>query len=274
MESKDSLIYKIISVLLIIGIVILLVDVIIPRYTTPKPEKILESIDFSTSAWIEQYIEQTSGTFGKDFYINTAFTYNIRSNKLVVTYASQNSVEEAREYFQSLPGAQLVDRNDETSLNVTAEIDGQDLRVYNYYSLVSRVFELELTLTQEDAENVIKQLEMNFPDEELEAIQELRDFTAGEKFGGYVRYIYDTLDAFFYPNQPIYSRAYLYSGTEEGFLGSIEKLRNASTDSRFDDSQNSYYFKILDQIISIGKITTDSGDAVVTISVQVIPPED
>jgi hypothetical protein len=268
MDKKENGIYRIISILLIIGITILLVDVIIPRYIPPKPEKILKEIDFSNSAWIEDYAEQTVGVYGKDFYINTAFTYNIRSNKLVLTYASQKSVDDAREYYLGLPGAELTGRNDETSLNVTALENSQTLRVYNYYSSVSRVFEIELILNPDNAALVIGQLETAFPGQQLAAIPEIQELAAGNVYGGYVRYGYDQLDVYSHPYLPIYSRAFFYSGTEEDFLSAIAELEAHYPNYRYDETQDAYHFKIGGQIISLGHFMTDSGETVVSIALQ------
>ena len=120
--------YKILSIILLLAIILMVVFVIIPKYTPGPTEQTAEKIDFSTSAWIENYVEDTIGLFGKDFYLNTAFSYNPRSNKMIVTYASQMSVEAARDHYSSLPGAEQIGRNDETSLSITAEKNGQPLR--------------------------------------------------------------------------------------------------------------------------------------------------
>ena len=242
-----------------------------PRYFPKSPKNTLEKIDFANSAWIENYIEDEVGLFGKDFYINTAFSYNLRSNKMVVTYASQNTVEEAREYYLTLPGAELSGRNDETSLNVTADIGGQSLRVYNYFSEVSRVIELTLILNNENAELVIAQLENTFPEQELAQINKAEVFLSGDIFGGYVRYDYDQFDGFAHPYLPIFSRAYLYEGSQEDFESVIEALNQAYPESRYSDSQKANYFYINDQIISITYLVTDSGESLVTIGIQQEP---
>lgn len=259
------------SLVLIVGIVILLVDVIIPKYTPRTPARIIKEIDFSNSSWIETYTDKSYGLFGKDFFLATAFTYNVRSSKMVVTYASQNSVEEIREYYLSLPGAQLTGRNDETSLDVLVEADGQALRAYNYYSAVSRVIELELTLPPDRAQQVIAQLEAAFPAGQVAAIAELQDLAAGDTFGGYVRYRYDRLDEFSYPYTPIFSRAYYYSGGEEDFLASVGELMAAYPDSKYDQTQDTYHFKINGQLVSLGYFVTDTDGGVVTISLQQEP---
>jgi predicted DNA-binding protein (MmcQ/YjbR family) len=258
---------------LIVGIVVLVVDVIIPKYTPRTPERLIQEIDFSNPRWIEEYVEMSVGTFGKDFYVNSAFTYNVRSNKMVVTYASQNSVEEARDYFLELPGAELTGRNDETSLNVAARINDQELRVYNYYSSVSRVFELELTLPPDHSQQVVNQLELAFPAELMMGIPEIQDILQAEVFGGYVRYRYDQLDEFYYPDLPIFSRAYFFSGTETDFEGMVEDLVAAYPDYRYDETQDLHHFKVDGRIISLGDFLTDAGDNVVSISFQEAPPQ-
>jgi hypothetical protein len=268
MEMTDNNKYKLLSITLIVAIFGIIMFVIIPNFSPVTPDKIIEKIEFSNSAWIEQYIEKSVGIFEGDFFHNTAFSYNIRSNKMVVTYVTQKSVEEVRNHYLSLPGAELAGRNDETSLNVTAKVNGQELRVYNYYSSVSRVIELELTLDTSHAEQVISQLETAFPAEEMEKISEIEDLVSGDIFGGYVRYRYDDFDDFVHPNIPIFSRAYLYVGSEEDFNRAISILNEAYSSNKYDETQNTHYYRINGQIVSIGFFVTDRNEKIVTISLQ------
>lgn len=257
--------------MLVVAIVAVFIFEIVPNYFPMIQGSSLEKIDFAESTWIEHYVEENVGLFGKDFYINSAFSYNLRSNKIVVTYASQNTVEEAREYYLSLPGAELSGRNDETSLNVTAEIDGHELRVYNYYSSISRVFEIETTLDESKAEQVIRQLEMAFPAEKVAQIAGLEDLVTGDVFGGYVRYNYDSFSGFAHPYVPIFSRAYLYDGSEKDFNELIDALDAAYPENTYDDTQKANYYKIDGQIISLVYLTTDSNENIVSISIQEEP---
>lgn len=204
METAENK-YKILSIALVIAIIATITFAIVPKYLPKTPEKSLEKIDFSNSAWIEGYLEKSVDLFGKDFYVGTAFSYNIRSNKMIATYASLNSIEEARDHYLTLPEAELSGRNDGSSLNITANIDGQDLRVYNYYSSISRVFELELILDESRADTVIGQLEMAFPADAVTQIDGIEELIAGKSFGGYVRYDYDQFDGFTHPYLPIFS---------------------------------------------------------------------
>lgn len=273
MDTKENRIYQIISILLIIGIVVLVLDVIVPRYSKPTPQKILKEIDFSSPDWIEHYAELSPGVFGEDFFVNTAFTYNVRSNKMIVTYASQNSVDEIREYYAALPGAELSERNDETSLNLTVQDQGQKVRVYNYFSPVSRVIELEINLEPDNAQLVISQLEEAFPDGVLAAVPELQEILGGEVFGGYVRYSYDELDPFTYPYLPTFSRGYFFSGTEEDFLDVISALGAAQGEYRYDETQDTHYFRVQGWIFSLGHFQTDLGETVASISIQADPSQ-
>jgi len=268
MKIKGNLIYQILSVLMIVGIGILVVDVIIPKYTPRTPERMIKEIDFSNSQWIEEYAENTIGLYGKDFLVNTAFTYNIRSHKMIVTYASQNSVEETREYYLTLPGAELTGRNDETSLNIIIQENDQTARIYNYYSAVSRVFELELTLPPALAEQAIDQLAVAFPSIDNPELQQL---IAGEVFGGYVRYRYDRLDEIYFPDVPIFSRAYLFTGDESDFQAVITAMTATYPDYWYNESQDTHHFRIDDQILSLGDFLTDAGESVVSIAIQHAP---
>ncbi len=260
--------YKILAIILLLAIILMVVFVIIPKYTPEPAVQNAEKIDFSNSAWIENYVEDTIGLFGKDFFLNTAFSYNPRSNKMIVTYASQMSIEEARDHYSSLPGAEQIGRNDETSLSITAEKNGQPFKIYNYYSSISRVFELELVLDQERAERIIAQLEEAFPVQELAQINEIQEIIEGDLFGGYVRYRYDELDEYSYPDIPIFSRAYLFEGSEEDFIITLNELNEVYPDYKYDDTQNTYYYNIDGKIISVSYFVTDLNERIVSISIQ------
>ncbi len=268
MKKTENNKYKVLSVLLIFAIVAIIIFVIIPKFSQATPDKIVEKIDFSNSAWIEQYVDNNGGIYGKDFFLSTAFSYNIRSNKMIVTYASQKSIEEARDYYLALPGAEQTGRNDETSLDITAENNGQKLRVYNYFSQVSRVFELDLTPDTSRAEQIISQLKKAFPADEVAKISEIKDLVSGEVFGGYVRYQYDNLDDFAYPYVPIYSQAYIYDGTVDDYNRTVDVLKEVYLNNKYDETQNTNHFKIDGQIVSVSFFITDDNENIVSISVQ------
>lgn len=268
MKNKDKIIYTILSIMVLFAIVAMVIFVIIPKYSPMTPKRIVHRINFSNSSWIEQYLDKSVGLFGLDFYLETAFSYNLRSNKMVASYASTKSVEEARTYYLALPGARETGRNDETSLDITAEKDGQVVRAYNYYSPIARVFKLELTLDDADAENVINQLEKAFPIEELTNIAEIKDILSGENFGGYVRYRYDNLDEYAYPNIPIFSRAFLFDGTEDDFHRIVIELNEAYPTYKFDETQNTHYYQINESIVSLSFLLTDSNEKIVSIGIQ------
>lgn len=269
MEKTENTKYKILSIALIVAIVAVIIFLIVPKFFPATSDNNDEIIDFSNSEWIEQYVEKNIGElFGKDFLLSSAFSYNLRSNKMIVTFASQKSVEQIRDYFLSLPGAEQIGRNDETSLNISAESNGQKLRVYNYYSSISRVIELELTLDAVDTEQIISQLEKAFPADEIEKISEINNLVSGETFGGYVRYHYDNFDEFAHPNIPIYSRAYIYDGTEDDFNEIVGALNETYTNNKYDETQNTHFYKFNGQIVSISFFVTDANEKIVSISVQ------
>ena len=214
MEKKEKQ-FKILSIILMIAIISIIGFVIVPKYFQKTPEEKVEIIDFSSSKWIENFIEDQVGFYEKDFFLGSAFSYNPRSNRMIVTYSTQKGVSEIRDHYLSLPGAEQIGRNDETSLDITAQIEGQDLRIYNYYSPISRVIELELILDPVQAAQIIDKLGEAIPTSELTEISEIQDFLMGEIFGGYVRYRYDALDEYTYPYIPIFSQAYLYPGSRK-----------------------------------------------------------
>ena len=268
MKNTDNKKYTILSIVVFFAIVAIIVFVIFPKYSPITPKKIIEKIDFSNSTWIEQFVDKSVGIYGIDFFMDTAFSYNLRSNKMVVSYASGKSVEEARNFYLALPGARSSGKNDETNLNITAEIDGQIVRAYNYFSPIARVFKLELTLDEANADNVINQLEKSFPLEELAKISEIKAFISGETFGGYVRYRYDNLDEFAYPNIPIFSRAYIYDGNVEDFNRTVIELNMAYPTNKFDETQNTHYYQINENIVSLSFFVTDANEKIVSIGIQ------
>jgi hypothetical protein len=268
MKNNDSKKYTILSIVVFFAIVAIIVFVIFPKYSPLTPNKIIKKIDFSNSTWIEQYVDKSVGIYGIDFFLDTAFSYNLRSNKMVVSYASGKSVEDARNFYLALPGAKKTGRNDETNLNITAEKDGQVVQAYNYFSAIARVFKLEVTLDAVNAENVINQLEKSFPIEELANISKIKDFISGETFGGYVRYRYDNLDEFAFPNIPIFSRAYVYDGTVEDFNRITIELNETYPTNKFDETQNTHYYQINENIVSLSFFVTDANEKIVSVGIQ------
>ena len=108
-----------------------------------------------------------------------------------------------------------------------------------------------------------------FPAQELEKIDDIQKFMAGDIFGGYVRYRYDELDEYTYPYIPIFSRAYIHSGVEEDFDSAITALNKEYSNYKYDQTQNTYYYKINNQIISINHFVTDLNEQVVSLSIQI-----
>jgi hypothetical protein len=268
MGNKDNKKYTVLSIVMFLAIIAIIIFVIIPKYSPVTPEKIVNNIDFSNPTWIEKYVDKSVGVFGKDFFLNTAFSYTQRSNKIAVAYASKKSVDEARNFYLAIPGAKQIGRNDETSLDITAEKDGQGLRVYNFFSPISRVFKLDLNLSQKIGDKIKIQLDNAFPADVVAKIPEIKDLVSGELYGGYVRYQYDNLDEFAYPNIPIFSRAYLFNGTEENFNTFIEALKSTYQTNKYDETQDTYYFQIDGHIVSISLLTTDSNEKIVTLGIQ------
>lgn len=266
--NKEERKYQILSIFLVVVIIAVAVFLIVPKYFQDEPEGESDLIDFSNSAWIEESVEARVGFFEKDFFISSAFSYNVRSNRMILTYATQKSVDDVRQHYLLLPEAELVGRNDETSLNIAAEGADHKARIYNYYSPISRVIELELILDSEASREIIRLLEEEFPSSELEDIPGIQDFPRGEIFGGYVRYRYDELDEFAYPFQPIYSRAYFLDGSEAEFFAALEAMNSSYPDFRYDQTQDVYYYRIEESILSISYFSTDVGEQIISISIQ------
>jgi hypothetical protein len=244
------------------------VFVIVPKYLPVSPNNIFDRVDFSNPDWIEQYVGNSVGIFGIDFYQHTAFSYTPESNKMVVTYVTQKSVEEARDYYLTIDGAKQSGRNDETSLHIAAEIDGQTLEVYNYYSSIARVIELKHTLNETNADKIISQLDKAFPVDVLTFIPEIKDIVSGEFYGGYVRYQYDNLDEFAYSRIPIFSRAYVYDGTEDNFNKIINAMNEAYPVNKYDATQNTYYYQINGHIVTLSNFVNDNNENLVSVGIQ------
>ncbi len=72
MEIRENQ-FKILSIILLLAIIAIVVFVIIPKYSSTSTVQTTEMIDFSNSAWIENYVEETIGLFGKDFFRKFSF---------------------------------------------------------------------------------------------------------------------------------------------------------------------------------------------------------
>ncbi len=268
MDKKSNKKYAIIAIILITAIIAIVAFIIIPKYSPRTPDTILKKIDFSNSAWIGEYVDKSVGLFGNDFFLSTAFSYTPDSNKMVVTYASKKSVDEARNYYLSLPGAKESGRNDEGTMNITADVNGQNVKVNNYFSSVARVFELDLNLSKTNAEKIKSQLVKAFPVDVLTNIPEIQDIVSGKAYGGYVRYQFDNLDEYTYANIPIFSRAYVYDGTKEDFAQIITAMNEAYPVNKYDETQDTYYYQINGYIVTLSNFVTDANENVVSVGIQ------
>lgn len=153
-------------------------------------------------------------------------------------------------------------------MNITADVNGQNVKVNNYFSAVARVFELDLDLSETDAEKVISQLDKAFPVEVLTNIPEIQDIVSGKAYGGYVRYQYDNLDEYTFANIPIFSRAYIYDGTKENFAQTINALNEAYPMNKYDETQGTYYYQINGYIVTLSNFVTNSNENVVSVGIQ------
>jgi hypothetical protein len=76
------------------------------------------------------------------------------------------------------------------------------------------------------------------------------------------------LDEYAYPNIPIFSRAYIYEGSEEDFNGTINELNVAYPTNKFDETQNTHYYQINGNIVSLSSFMTDANENIITVGIQ------
>lgn len=224
--------------------------------------------DLSSSAWLDSYMEKVAAPYKRDFTQSSAFSYQTAGEgKLVLLYASMATVEETRTHYKETRAAAEQGRNDDTALDLLMATDGGDLRLINYFSAVSRIFELELRPDAEKVAELAALAAEAFPEEMVQIALAGTDLAAGAVQGGYVRYLYDDFDPYFRQGAPIHSRAWTYGGGEAGLLAAVETLKGTYPEYSHDKTQNAHYFRLPGGVISLSQ---PSGQ-LVAIAIQETP---
>lgn len=225
-------------------------------------------LDLSTSAWLDDYMEQVATPYKKDFTQSAAFSYQSEGGKIVLLYASMAEVGETRDFYKETYSAVERGRNDETALDLTMVLEDGDLALINYFSPVSRVFEMELRLKEEKWTTIATQVEEAFPTEAVETLLGETGLTDGAIHGGYVRYTYDDLDRYVKKGIPVFSRAYTYEKPQAEFLSVVDSLKKQYTQYSHDETQDAHYFVTADGVMAISLIPGEGEKQLVTVALQ------
>lgn len=229
----------------------------------------LEGIDFSSSAWLDAYMEEALPAYGRDFTQSAAFSYSGGAGKFVLLYASEAGVEEIRDHYKTSHAAREQGRNDGTALDLALELEGGTARIVNYFSPVSRVVEQELRPEPELVQRVREQLEAAYPQAAAEAALEGTGLTDGQVYGGYVRYTYDALDPYFDQGAPIFSRAYVDSGEEGDYQAALDLLKGRFARSSYVEAENATYFQLEEGVLSLSRFENGEQKQIVTVNLQI-----
>jgi hypothetical protein len=60
----------------------------------------------------------------------------------------------------------------------------------------------------------------------------------------------------------------MYDGTQEDFDRIIAELNKTYPTNKFDETQNTYYYQINGNIVSLSSFVTDASENIVTVGIQ------
>lgn len=279
--GKESAVLLIVSSLLVIGIVLILTLVIIPK--SMNPSKVYEykgdefdfsQTDFTDSKWICDLAEQKIAFYEADFIQDMAFTYSEDEGYLSVTYVSGQAADATRTYYMRLlENAVAGDGNTEALLNISGEISGTEISIKNYFSDVTNLYKITFTL-QEETVGYIKNLTGDmYPTEMLSNIHELAYFMEGGVYGGYVLYNMNEYSETSYDKVPIASRAYFTNDDLDNYMKNLKDTHSLFDEFRLVEEKNAAYGKKDGYLIRLGFVVNQKDQALSTISAQKIPED-
>lgn len=279
--GKEAVLLLFTALLLVVGIVLIVTLVIIPG--TDRVAKIgkyqgdefnFNLIDFSDSEWIKDLTEQKIALYEVDFIQDLAFTYSEDGGYLSVTYTSGKAVEVTRKhYLELLENGVASEENSESLLDISGEISGTGILIKNYFSEVTNLYQLTITLNEETVSYIKDNTQDLFPAEMISNTPEFASFVNGEVYGGYVLYSMNEYSETSYCKVPIVSRAYVTSDDAERYMRKIEDTQSLFDEFRLVEEKNAAYGKKDGYLIRLGFVINKQGQALSTISAQRIPTD-
>ena len=229
-------------------------------------DRALQTIDFSDSGWLDAYMKEAAGVYGMDFVQDSAFSFGQDTGNILYIYASMNSVEELRAFYREQLKAAEHGRNDETAMHLSADLPQGSLEIANIFSQVCRLIHLQLSLTPDEAARIREQLLLSFPEAELNSIEELKEILSRDRYGIYVRYLYDDMNAFLSKGKPVFSCA--FPGTDTEFEALAEALCSRFSHNACDSEDGTWYFDAGDGILGVSPVQTAGGQALISLLYQ------
>ena len=223
--------------------------------------------DVTSSAWLDGYFAKVLPAYAMDFPLSSAFSYRESGGKAVLLYATTATVEDIRAYYISEYAAAEDGRNDDTALALSVPLKEGTARVVNYYSPVSRVVELELTLTAEEAQRLAAPVEEAFPNAELSALIAPTGLATEGSTGSYVRYTYDELSPYYHQNTPIFSRA--VGGDAAALDAALAELSSRYAQTAADEAGTTHYVQTEHGVLSLSPVDGER----VSVSLQIGKPK-
>jgi hypothetical protein len=193
--------------------------------STPSEKRIARDLDFNDSHWAEELMELNLPSYQKDFSIYSAFSYTGVFCNLTLVYASRAKLDDIRSHYRALlENPESSGRNDGGVLNLRGKIRGRDVTIGNYFSEVSNLIQVNMEMTGEYALVIREKIVAAFPENALVVVPEIAAFASGESIEGYVMYDYNDYASDIYANVPLFSRAYVFDGTQEELREKINSL--------------------------------------------------
>jgi hypothetical protein len=260
---------------LIVGVAVIIA--VLNRFTDvftikPTEKRIAGNLDLTDPYWIEQLAELNIPSYKKDFSIYTAFSYNGEECFITQVYATQADLSAVRmHYFETLENPREQGKNTVASIGVGGTIKGRNVDVENYFSEVTNLVRVDIEMDGEHADLIRQKIIASFPQPAIEAAPEIAVLASGQSRSGYVLYSSNAFALDSYANVPVFSRAYVYDGTEAELKAQIDTLAG-----RFSDPANALIgggmaeIKYGGYLYQIKPVVSDN-ETLVAVMVQTVP---
>lgn len=221
-------------------------------------------IDLSDSRWIFSAVRRSLEPQPADLLVSAAYRALPGDSRYEIVYALRQGLADTREYYRTrLAG--LTDSGDAAELRLSGRCGGRVCTVRNYYSEVSNLYCLTLSVDVAEAKAAEEAMSA-LPGAKLLAPGGACSELAGlESYGGFVLYNLDPLDKAMQLDRPVLSRAWRWTDD-------IDKGRAiwSSLAARLGGAPgNGVLAGVVDgHKVEVAKLRTDLGVDLITVRIQ------
>jgi len=273
LSKLEKLIYTTVIVLLVIAIVSVSVLVLYPKLAGRPDWHIKAFFSFDNSEWIEEMAENRVEPIDKVFDMTSSFVYSEDSAFITQTYSSEATIAEARAYYlEQIPESVDYDDGKYVELEINGNLNDEQIEVKNYEADVFNAFETKIDINEDMAAFLRKMLIAAFPADLIASYPEFAVIMQSDKLGGYVMYNDDELSTHSYPDMPIFSEAYRFTGSKELLTEMQLDMKDRYSNSIYFEDEDTLYFMDKGHIFTFA-LTESDLNLLAVISVQEIPSE-